>query len=126
MVALNAESKKAEARGYYDPIEDERLREVYASYLGMRVAIWQTIQNLKPHFRRYKKGQALSEGELQAFGIAFCGAEIIVRTGEYLIGLAKDRDIVWKKLDEAELRPVISPCGIFIRPVIILTPIVML
>ena len=104
MAALQADSKKAEARGYYDPIEDERLRETYASYLGMRVAIWQTIQNLKPRFRRYKKGQALTEGELQAFGIAFCGAEIIVRTGEYLIGLARERDIVWKKLDEAELR----------------------
>ena len=42
MAALQADSKKAEARGYYDPIEDERLRETYASYLGMRVAIWQT------------------------------------------------------------------------------------
>jgi hypothetical protein len=104
IAALKADSKKAEARGYYDPIEDERLREIYASYLGMRVAIWQTIQTLKPRFHRYKKGQALSEGELQAFGIAFCGAEIIVRTGEYLIGLARERDIVWKKLDEAELR----------------------
>lgn len=104
IAALKADSKKAEARGYYDPIEDERLRETYASYLGMRVAIWQTIQTLKPRFHRYKKGQALSEGELQAFGIAFCGAEIIVRTGEYLIGLARERDIVWKKLDEGELR----------------------
>ncbi len=104
MAALQADSKKAEARGYYDPIEDERLRETYASYLGMRVAIWQTIQDLKPRFRRYKKGQALTQGELQAFGIAFCGAEIIVRTGEYLIGLARERDIVWKKMDEAELR----------------------
>ena len=104
MAALQADSKKAEARGYYDPIEDERLRESYASYLGMRVAIWQTIQNLKPRFHRYKKGHDLTDGELQAFGIAFCGAEIIVRTGEYLIGLARERDIVWKKLDEAELR----------------------
>ena len=104
MAALKVDSKAAEARGYYDPLEDERLRETYASYLGMRVAIWQTIQNLKPRFRRYKKGQALTEGEIQAFGIAFCGAEIIVRTGEYLIGLARERDIVWKKLDEAELR----------------------
>lgn len=104
MAALQVDSKRAEARGYYDPLEDERLRETYAAYLGMRVAIWQTIQNLKPHFRRYKMGQTLTQGELQAFGIAFCGAEIIVRTGEYLIGLARERDIVWKKLDEAELR----------------------
>ena len=104
VATLRADSKAAEARGYYDPVEDERLRETYTSYLGMRVAIWQTIQSLKARFRRYEKGEALTEGELQAFGIALCGAEIIVRTGEYLIGLAKDRDIVWKKLDEAELR----------------------
>lgn len=104
MAVLHADSKKAEARGYYDPIEDERLRETYASYLGMRSAIWQTIQTLKPRFHRYKKGHFLTKDELQAFGIAFCGAEIIVRTGEYLIGLARERDIVWKKLDEAELR----------------------
>lgn len=104
IAALVAESKQAQKRGYYDPIEDERLRETYTSYLGMRVAIWQMIQSLKPSFRRYSKGKALTQGELQAFGIAFCGAEIIVRTGEYLIGLARERDIVWKKLDEAELR----------------------
>lgn len=104
MVRLHSDSKAAEARSYYDPIEDERLRETYASYLAMRVAIWQTIQTLKPRFKRFQKGHPLSQGELEAFGIAFCGAEIIVRTGEYLIGLARDRDIVWKKLDEAEAR----------------------
>lgn len=105
MAALIADSRTAEARGYYDPLEDERLRETYVSYLGMRSAIWQNIQNLKPYFKRFKaNGTALTQGELQAFGIAFCGAEIIVRTGEYLIGLARERDIVWKKLDEAELR----------------------
>lgn len=104
MVRLHSDSKAAEARSYYDPIEDERLRETYASYLAMRVAIWQIIQTLKPRFKRFQKGHPLSQGELEAFGIAFCGAEIIVRTGEYLIGLARDRDIVWKKLDEAEAR----------------------
>ncbi len=103
MAALNADSKAAEARGYYDPLEDERLRETYASYLGMRVAIWQSIQSLKPQFKKFKNG-GLDKADLRAFGIAFCGAEIIVRTGEYLIGLARERDIVWQKLDEAEMR----------------------
>ncbi len=103
MAALNADSKAAEARGYYDPLEDERLRETYASYLGMRVAIWQSIQSLKPQFKKFKNG-GLDKADHRAFGIAFCGAEIIVRTGEYLIGLARERDIVWQKLDEAEMR----------------------
>ena len=42
MDTLIRDSRSAEARGYYDPIEDERLREAYSRYLGIRVAIWQT------------------------------------------------------------------------------------
>ena len=105
MATLISDSQNADMRGYYDPIEDERLREAYARYLGIRVSIWQMIQTLKPRFQKFKSGAvSLGEAEHQAFGIAFCGAEIIVRTGEYLIDLARERDIVWKKLDEAELR----------------------
>ena len=105
MVNLISDNRAAEDRGYYDPLEDERLREAYSRYLGIRVAIWQMIQTLKPRFKKMTSGQTnLTENDYQAFGIAFCGAEIIVRTGEYLIGLARERDIVWQKLDEAELR----------------------
>lgn len=105
MATLISDSQNAEIRGYYDPIEDERLREAYARYLGIRVSIWQMIQTLKPRFEKFKsRAASLGEAEYQAFGIAFCGAEIIVRTGEYLIDLARERDLVWKKLDEAELR----------------------
>lgn len=105
MKTLVTDSLAAEKRGYYDPIEDERLREAYSRYLGMRVGIWQIIQSLKPRFKRLSLTQAdLELGDYQAFGIAFCGAEIIVRTGEHLIGLAHKRDLVWQKLDEAEPR----------------------
>ena len=105
MDTLIRDSRLAEARGYYDPIEDERLREAYSRYLGIRVAIWQTIQSLRPRFKRFNSGQTPSNvSDYQAFGLAFCGAEIIVRTGEYLIDLACKRDIVWQKLDEAEPR----------------------
>lgn len=105
MAELIKDSQQAEARGYYDPIEDERLRETYARYLGVRVAIWQMIHDLRPHFKTPAKMDApLKEVERQAFGIAFCGAELLVRTGEYLIDLAREREIVWKKLDEAEPR----------------------
>lgn len=105
MMALISDSRTAEVRGYYDPLEDERLRETYARYLGIRVAIWQMIHTLKPYFKKYKSGQTqFSDLEHQAFGIALCGAEIIVSTGTYLINLARKRDIVWKKLDEAEQR----------------------
>lgn len=102
--ALSQDALKASARGYYDPVEDEKLREIYTRYLGIRSAIWAEIQNLKPIYRAYKKGGGLSQAQLQAFGIAFSGAEIIVRTGEFLIALAHQKDMVWRKLDEAEPR----------------------
>jgi len=104
---LIADSEAAEARGYYEPQEDERLRDTFANYLAVRAAIWEMVGALRPRFKAVsKKGQAasLSDDEARAFAIAFCGAEIIVRTGERLIKMACDRDIVWQKLDEAEIR----------------------
>ncbi len=101
---LVKDSQAAESRGYYDPVEDERLRETYTRYLGIRVAAWQVIHSLKPNYKLFKNGGLLPDKQLQAFGVAFSGAEIIVRTGEYLIDLAKKRDLVWKKLDEGEVR----------------------
>ena len=105
MSVMIADSKLAEKRGYYDPIEDERLREHYARYLGVRVGIWEMIHSLRPLFStRRKESSDLTDTEIQAFAIAFCGAQLLVQSGEYLIDLAKHRDIVWKKLDEAEAR----------------------
>jgi len=104
---LILDSRAAEARGYYDPQEDERLRDTFANYLAVRAAIWQMIKSLKPQFKnlsRTKGAARLNQDEKRAFTIAFCGAEIIVQTGEYLINLARERDIVWQKLDEAEIR----------------------
>jgi len=105
MQVMIEDSRQAEVRGYYDPLEDERLREAYTHYLAMRFSIWDMIGSLRPdRGRRVKLDQMMSERALRAFGVAFCGAELIVGTGEYLIGLARERDIVWKKLDEAEAR----------------------
>ncbi|WP_017930200.1 YiiX/YebB-like N1pC/P60 family cysteine hydrolase [Robiginitomaculum antarcticum] len=105
MSVLVADSHKAETRGYYDPVEDARLRETFARYLGIRSAIWQVIDAVRPHYIPFYKRRAQMAGDsMTAFAIAFCGAEIIVRTGEYLIDLARERDIVWRKLDEADLR----------------------
>ena len=58
MKRLVTDSITAEKRGYYDPTEDERLREAYSRYLAMRVGIWQMIQSLKARFKRLSLGQA--------------------------------------------------------------------
>lgn len=105
MAQLIADGNAADARGYYNPIEDERLRGAYARYLAIRVSLWGIIQATQPAARRVQKAPA--EASLQDrhdFSVAFCAAEIIVRTGEYLIDLARKRNIIWRKLDEAEVR----------------------
>ncbi len=95
----------AAARGYYTPTEDDRLRETYARYLGIRAALWDVIQGLRPQARAVRRqGHDASPDDLRGFGIAFCAAELIVRTGEVLIDLARGRPIVWRKLDEADAR----------------------
>lgn len=104
MSEMISDSKNAEARGYYDPVEDERLRENYARYLAVRVAIWDMILSLRPFMTTRVSKAKLDDNETRAFAIAFCGAELLVQSGEYLIGLAKDRPLVWQKLDEAEAR----------------------
>ena len=105
LAALRADSRAAETRGYYDPLEDERLREVFARYLAMRFAVWEAIDQAGLHFKRFRgRRNRLDPAELRAFAVAYAGAALIVRTGEWLIDLAVDRDIVWQKLDEAEAR----------------------
>jgi len=105
MGQLIEDGKAAEIRGYFTPVEDERLREVYARYLAIRVSLWDIVQALRPGAKRVQASiETAQDQDLHDFSIAFCAAEIIVGTGEYLIDLARDRDIIWKKLDEADLR----------------------
>ena len=105
MEILTQDAEHAEARGYFNPVEDERLREAYTRYLGIRVALWEVIQSLQPHAKQIsRRHQKASDEDWQGFAIAFCAAEIIVRTGEYLIDLARKRDLIWQKLDEADQR----------------------
>ena len=105
MEGLIEDGKAAEGRGYFTPVEDERLREIYTRYLAIRVSLWEIIQDLRPGSKRAQASiETATHQDLHDFSIAFCAAEIIVGTGEYLIDLARDRDIIWKKLDEADLR----------------------
>ena len=105
MEGLIEDGKAAEGRGYFTPVEDERLREIYTRYLAIRVSLWEIIQDLRPGSKRAQASiETATSQDLHDFSIAFCAAEIIVGTGEYLIDLARDRDIIWKKLDEADLR----------------------
>jgi len=105
IAVLVSDGKVAEVRGYFNPVEDERLRAAYARYLAIRVSLWDIIKGHQPAARRVKSSpETAVANDLRDFAISFCAAEIIVRTGEYLIDLARDRGIIWRKLDEAEIR----------------------
>ena len=105
MAKLASDGKAAEQRGYYNPVEDERLRDAYARYLAIRVSLWEVIRGHQAAANRVQKTpEAANTADRHDFSIAFCAAEIIVRTGEYLINIAHERDIIWGKLDEGESR----------------------
>ncbi len=92
----------AQRRGYYLPDEDERLRDSFHRYLAVRVSLWQTVQKLLPIVDR--KARAKKADFYRSYAIALCASAMLWRTGHALLDMAQGRDVVWKKLDEAEPR----------------------
>ena len=43
---LIEDSNRAQARAYFNPVEDERLRESYTRYLAIRSTLWSIVQDL--------------------------------------------------------------------------------
>ena len=97
-----ADASAAQERGYYLPDEDERLRDTYSLYLGLRTSLWGTVLTLRPLLdERRNPDWSL---RLRVFGLAFCATAMLMRSAGFIVDLAKDRPVVWKKLDEAEAR----------------------
>jgi hypothetical protein len=104
-----ADAEEAEKRGYFLPDEDERVRAVFARYLSVRVALLEAVDAMNPLYDVLGGGDDDNEGEgweqcLRAFVVGFAAAAILVRMGTYMVDLAADRPVVWKKLDEPESR----------------------
>ncbi len=97
-----ADAEAAQERGYYLPDEDERLREVLASYLEVRTALRGVVARMEPWV---DMGQKLAGKEqLQVFVVGFTAACYLVRSGQFMIKMAEGRRVVRRKLDEAEPR----------------------
>lgn len=98
------EVEVAQERGYFLPDEDERLREVYCHYLRTRAILSEAITEIEP----LAMGAGADAGEewerLRYFAVGFAAACVLVRSASYIVDLAGDRFLVWKKLDEAESR----------------------
>ncbi|MFT5881725.1 MAG: hypothetical protein ACI9FG_000212 [Crocinitomicaceae bacterium] len=90
----------AQRRGYFLPDEDERLRDRYRQYLRLRIVLLSSIAELEPYCNNEEDWDAC----LRAFAVAYTAACVLMRAAEFIVDLAGDRFLVWKKLDEAELR----------------------
>ncbi|MDP4626139.1 MAG: YiiX/YebB-like N1pC/P60 family cysteine hydrolase [Akkermansiaceae bacterium] len=97
-----ADAMAAQQRGYYLPDEDERLREVFASYLDIRSALRELLAEMEP---LVDEGRGLDVDErLRVFIVGYCAACLLVRSGSYIIRIADGKNVVAEKLDEAEPR----------------------
>lgn len=97
-----ADAEAAQARGYYEPQEDERLREAFAGYLRVRAALWEAIEALLPVIDT--REEVPWEQRLKAFGTGFCAAALLVRAATFVAEFVGDRPVVRRKLDEPEPR----------------------
>jgi hypothetical protein len=97
--------KRAAARGYFTPDEDERVRARFAQYLTARAGLLQTIEELKPLALKFDQVQQLNARmQLRAFAIAYATAALLVHAGRFIIDRFAADSIVQRKLNEAEPR----------------------
>jgi len=97
----------AQARGYFLPDEDERLRDVFVRYLSLRATLLEvvgSIQELIDQLDEAGEREEVWDDRLRAFIIGFLAAAMLMRAASFLVDLAAKRSVVRKKLDEAEPR----------------------
>ena len=102
-----ADAAAAQARGYFLPDEDERLRDVFVSYLSLRAALLEvvgSIQGLIEQLDEAGDREEVWNDRLRAFVIGFLAAAMLMRAASFVVDLAAGRSVVRKKLDEAEPR----------------------
>lgn len=100
---LDAEA--AQQRGYFLPDEDDRVRDVFARYLSVRVVLLEAVDAMGPLYD-VLEGEEEEDWDqcLRAFVVGFTAAAILVRMGVFIVDMAGKRPVVSKKLDEPELR----------------------
>ena len=89
----------ADARGYFLPDEDESVRLRYLQYLGARAALLEIPVSLAPG-----SGGRDWIRRLPDFATAFAAACVLARATRFLTELALAHPVLWKKLDEEDLR----------------------
>jgi hypothetical protein len=93
--------EEADARGYFLPDEEAVVRLRYTHYLALRAALLETVAELGA---AAGAGAVEWKGRLPVFVTTFAAACILMRATGFVVNLAKDRSVVWKKLDEADVK----------------------
>jgi len=92
------EVEEAEARGYFLPDEDERLREIYSRYLAVRTSLLQCLSELSRGRWSHRELD-----DVRQFIVAYATACLLVRAASYLVDLTEEAPITRRKLDEPDL-----------------------
>jgi hypothetical protein len=91
----------AQRRGYFSPDEDEAIRLRYRQYLSFRAALLGTLRELMESSGVAEKDW---RQRLPSFVTAFAAACLLVRATGFLTRLAATHSVLWKKLEEDDLR----------------------
>ncbi|QJE96592.1 YiiX/YebB-like N1pC/P60 family cysteine hydrolase [Luteolibacter luteus] len=89
----------AEARGYFDPLEDEDIKLRYAQYLRVRAVLLEVLALMEEASGKHGREW---EGRLAPFVTAFAAACLLVRGSQGLARQAGASRLLRKKLDEAD------------------------
>jgi len=87
------------SRGYFLPDEDEWIKLRYTGYLSLRASLLKTISEVSSLAGH---GETQWSSRLPLFCTAFAAACILMRANRFIVDIAADRPVVWKKLDEAD------------------------
>ena len=98
--AIIKDAENASVRKYYTPDEDDRLRSIFATYLRARSMLIESIDSIMPILKNKQNWN----NELRTFAVAYTAGCMLVRSTKYIIESSRKNPIIWKKLDESELR----------------------
>jgi hypothetical protein len=89
----------AAARGYFLPDEEEWVKLRYSQYLSLRASLLATIEEIGGLAGR---GGVEWNSRLPLFATAFAAACILLRANRFIVDLADQHPVLWKKLDEED------------------------
>jgi hypothetical protein len=89
----------ASGRGYFLPDEEEWMKLRYSQYLTLRASLLTTIEEIGALAGR---DHVEWNSRLPLFATAFSAACILLRANRFIVDLASQYSVLWKKLDEED------------------------